>query len=117
MKKKIIVIDDKYEYRIFLKFILSENYEVKTVKDTLQAFSLILEGYLPNLIISNDINQTSKKYSLLDQLKLNKIYNTIPIIDLISFQKYRNKAELSKAVAGNYLDEIIIKYLTINLIG
>ena len=113
MKKKILIIDDKAEFRILLKIILSENYIVQSVQDTLHALTLLQNGFKPNLIISNDAEQLSVE----NQLQQNEIFENIPILNSLNIRNSYSKTEFIEATTGNYMNELLIKFLTINLIG
>lgn len=117
MKKKILLVDERFEFRMLVKIILSEKYEVDTVECSLQAFALLHDGYSPSLIISNEIIQANNGNTFANQLKSNAKFNQIPVINLACINNKITKTELIKAEAGNYLEEILIKYFITSLIG
>lgn len=103
MKKKVLLVDDKFEFRMLVKIILSEKYEVKTVMNGLQALALLQTGYFPDIIISDLMMPEIGGKAFVEQLKLSGIFNSIPIIILSNVDKSFKKIELIKAGARDYL--------------
>lgn len=103
MKKKILLVDDKREFRSLVKMYLNKKYEVETCGNGMEALNLLQDGYLPNVIVS-DLNMPMVDgYSLLDQLKASGLYSQIPVIILSSIDKSSNKVELIQKGAEDYL--------------
>lgn len=103
MKKRILFIDDKQEFRKLVKIILNNNYNVETAENGLQAFSLLQNGYLPDLILC-DINMPGLDgESFLKQVKVTGAFREIPFIVLSSIDKSSTRVEMLKAGANDYM--------------
>jgi len=53
MKKKVLLVDDKNEFRKLVKIYLAKKFEVETAENGLQALVMLQNGYLPDLIVSD----------------------------------------------------------------
>lgn len=105
MKKRILLVDDKGEFRRLVKIFLSKNYEVETAENGLQALALLQNGYLPDVIVSDLIMPEVDGKVLVEQLKASGMFQHIPIIILSSVDKSTEKIELIKLGAGDYLSK------------
>lgn len=103
MKKRVLLVDDKGEFRRLVKIFLSEDYEVETAENGLQAFALLKNGYLPDAIVSDLIMPEVDGKVLVEQLKASGMFQHIPIIILSSVDKSAEKIELIELGAGDYL--------------
>lgn len=103
MRKKILLVDDKSEFRRLVKIYLSGKFDVETCGNGLEAMSLMHNGYTPDLIVS-DLNMPDiDGYTLLTQLKLSGLYSSIPVIILSSIDKSTNKILLLNKGAEDYM--------------
>jgi DNA-binding response OmpR family regulator len=105
MKKKILVVDDKTEFRRLTKSILSHDYEVETAENGLIAFSLLQTGYLPDLIVTDLMMPVLGGKDLVEQLKTSGAFKAIPIIVLSSIDKSDEKIKLLSLGADDYLEK------------
>ncbi len=105
MKKKILLVDDKGEFRTVLQIILEPNYEVSTAADGLEALLLLNSGYFPDLIISDLSMPNVDGRSLVQQINSSDIYKHIPIIILSSDNESNKKVELFDYGVADYLDK------------
>lgn len=103
MKKRVLLVDDKGEFRRLVKIFLSKNYEVETAENGLQALALLRNGYLPDAIVSDLIMPEVDGKVLVEQLKASGMFQHIPIIILSSIDKSAEKIELIELGAGDYL--------------
>ncbi|MCF8381294.1 MAG: response regulator transcription factor [Bacteroidales bacterium] len=103
MKNKILLVDDKGEFRTLVKIFLSEKYEVETAEDGLQALKMLQSGYSPNLIVSDLMMPHIDGKTLLGQLNVSAIFNKIPIIILSSIDKSTERIELLKSGAKDFM--------------
>ncbi len=105
MKKKILLVDDKCDFRNLLKIILQQKFEVETASNGLEALALLQQGYFPDIIIS-DINMPSiDGITLLDQIKASEIFRHIPVIILSSIDESRQKIEALQLGASDYVEK------------
>jgi two-component system, chemotaxis family, chemotaxis protein CheY len=103
MKKKVLLVDDKVEFRRLVKIFLSSKYEVETAENGLKAFALLQKGFLPDIIVSDLMMPVVDGRSLVSQLKASGVFSHIPIIILSSIDKSADKIELFKLGASDYL--------------
>ncbi len=105
MKKKILIVDDKAEFRRLTKTILSGNYQVESAENGVEALSLLQNGYMPDLIVSDLMMPVLGGRDLVDQLKASGAFKHIPIIILSSIDKTDEKIKLIKMGADDYLEK------------
>ncbi len=105
MKKKILIVDDKTEFRRLTKTILSTNYQVESAENGVEALSLLQNGYMPDLIVSDLMMPVLGGKDLVDQLKASGAFCNIPIIILSSIDKSDEKIKLIKMGADDYLEK------------
>lgn len=105
MKKKILIVDDKAEFRRLTKTILSSNYLVESAENGVEALSLLQNGYMPDLIVSDLMMPVLGGKDLVDQLKASGAFKHIPIIILSSIDKTDEKIKLIKMGADDYLEK------------
>jgi DNA-binding response OmpR family regulator len=105
MKKKILIVDDKAEFRRLTKTILSSNYQVESAENGVGALSLLQNGYMPDLIVSDLMMPVLGGRDLVDQLKASGAFKHIPIIILSSIDKTDEKIKLIKLGADDYLEK------------
>ncbi len=104
-KKKILIIEDEYPVRISIREILEgANYEVFAASDGLDGIQLAKE-IKPNLIICDIMMPGLTGFEVIEKLKKEEIFNSIPFIFLSA------KAELSDLRNGMELgaDDYITK--------
>jgi len=101
--KTILIVDDKPEICAIIEQFLGDKYNFVTKNNGLEALSWLQEGEIPDLIIS-DINmpQIDGK-ELVKQLKSSGYFNEIPIIILSSIENTKEKIELLKLGADDYM--------------
>ena len=103
MKKRILLVDDKGEFRRLVQIFLSKNYKVETAENGLHALALLQNGYLPDIIVSDLIMPEVDGKVLVEQVKASGMFQHIPIVILSSINKSAKKIELIKSGAGDYL--------------
>ena len=105
MKRKILVIDDKDEFRILTKTILSSKYDVESAENGINALSILQRGYMPDLIISDLLMPVLGGKDFLEQLKNSGAFKEIPVIILSSIDKSEEKIKLINLGASDYLEK------------
>lgn len=105
MKKKILIVDDKSEFRRLTKTILSANYAVESAENGEEAISILQTGYLPDLIVSDLMMPVMGGKELVTQLKASGAFSNIPVIILSSIDKSDEKIKLIKLGADDYLEK------------
>ena len=105
MKKKILLIDDKEEFRRLVKIFLSNRYEVETAENGLKALSMLQNGYFPDLIVTDLMMPEIDGKAFLNHIKNSGVFNEIPVIILSSIDKSSKKIELLKSGAMDYMNK------------
>jgi len=105
MKRKILIIDDKDEFRILTKSILLSKYDVEGAENGINALSILQSGYLPDLIICDLLMPVLGGKDFLEQLKNSGAFKDIPVIILSSIDKSEEKIKLINMGASDYLEK------------
>lgn len=103
MKKRILLVDDKGEFRRLVKIFLSKNYDVETAENGLDALAKLQNGYRPDAIVSDLVMPEIDGKVLVEQVKASGFLRHIPIIILSSIDKSAKKIELLNLGANDYL--------------
>ncbi len=105
MKKKILLVDDKIEFRSILQIILESYYDVRSVSDGLEALAVLCAGYYPDLIISDLVMSNVDGITLVQQIKSSDIYKYIPVLIVSSNIELEKKLELIDYGVSDYIDK------------
>ena len=105
MKKIILLIDDVKEFRALVKIFLSSQYEVITARDGLEAMSMLENGLVPDVIVTDLMMPRLDGYQLISQLKAIDPFKKIPVIVLSNVDKKQDKEELSRKGIYGYLNK------------
>ena len=105
MKKKILLIDDIQEFRALVKIFLSSRYEVITARDGLEALSMLENGLIPDVIVTDLMMPRLDGYQLISKLKEIEPYKHIPVIVLSNVDKKTDKEELTRKGIYGYLNK------------
>ncbi len=105
MKKKILLIDDIKEFCALVKIFLSSHYEVITARDGLEALSLLENGLVPDVIVTDLMMPRLDGYQLISRLKNNEPFKKIPVIVLSNVDKKQDKDELTRKGIYGYLNK------------
>lgn len=105
MKRKILIVDDKTEFRRLTKTILQSKYEVMSAENGIEALSILQNGYLPDLIVSDLMMPVLGGKDFLEQLRSSGIFKNIPVIILSSIDKSDEKIQLIKMGATDYMEK------------
>jgi DNA-binding response OmpR family regulator len=103
MNEKILVVDGNGEFRELLESFLSRRYEVKTAGNGIEALGMLKNGYMPDLIVSDNILSPVDGKSFLLQVKEDSRLSHIPAILITSIYKYVTRADLIRSGANDYL--------------
>jgi len=103
MKRKILVVDDKKEFRRLTKIILSSNYEIETAENGMDALAKLQKGYIPDLIVCDFMMPELNGEEFIIQLKTSGAFRDIPVIMLSSIDKSSEKARVLKNGASDYI--------------
>jgi len=103
MRTKVLLIDDKLELLKLMKLFLSRNYNVETAENGLQAISKLHSGYIPDIIISDLYMPFVDGRSFVSQVRVSTHFRDIPIIILTSNDNIKDRSDLLKLGANDYI--------------
>lgn len=103
MKSKVLLVDDKTEFRTLVKLYLATKYEVETAENGLAALSLIKSGYKPDIIVSDLMMPEVDGETFVTQVRASAALKNVPIIILSSIDKSSKRVDLIKNGANDYL--------------
>lgn len=105
MKNKILIVDDKSEFRRLTKTILSSKYEVETAENGVEALALLQNGLMPDLIVTDLMMPVLGGRDFVEQVKSSGAFSHIPVIVLSSIDKSDEKIKLINLGANDYLEK------------
>lgn len=86
-----------------MKLFLSRNYNVETAENGLQAITKLHSGYVPDIIISDLYMPFVDGRSLVSQVRVSTHFREIPIIILTSNDNIKDRIDLLKLGASDYI--------------
>jgi len=105
MKNKILIVDDKSEFRRLTKTILSSKYMVETAENGVEALKILQSGDLPDLIVTDLMMPVLGGKDFVEQVKSSGAFSHIPVIVLSSIDKSDEKIKLINLGANDYLEK------------
>lgn len=105
MKKRILIVDDKTEFRRLTKTILSSVYEVESAENGIDALSILQNGFMPDLIVTDLMMPVLGGKDFLDQVRSSGAFKDIPVIVLSSIDKSDEKIKLIQSGANDYMEK------------
>jgi DNA-binding response OmpR family regulator len=102
MKKKILVVDDEKSICLLLENFLSQDYDVVSINDGLEALEW-LEVNLPDLIISDIQMTTMDGYEFLTNVRQRGFTRHTPVIMLSGRSESKERIKCYKLGAQDYL--------------
>jgi two-component system chemotaxis response regulator CheY len=105
MKSKILIVDDKSEFRRLTKTILSSKYDVETAENGIEALNLLQNGLMPDLIVTDLMMPVLGGKDFVEQVKSSGAFSHIPVIVLSSIDKSDEKIKLINLGASDYLEK------------
>lgn len=102
MKQTILVVDDEQNIRILLENFLSQDYEVVSKSDGMEALEW-LEGNLPDLIICDIQMPNMDGYHFLEKVRQRGYTKHTPVIMLSGTEASKERVKCYKLGAQDYL--------------
>ena len=102
MKHKILVIDDEQNIRILLENFLSQDYDIESKSDGIEALEW-LEGHLPDLIICDIQMPNMDGYEFLKNVRQRGYTKHTPVIMLSGSETSPDRVKCYKMGAQDYL--------------
>ena len=118
MKQKILLVDDKGEFRRLLSVFLADKYEVYTAGDGLEALAALQGGIEPDVIVTDLMMPELDGKTLINQLKASGAFRHIPVLVLSGIDQSGERIQLLKAGAYDFMvkpfnpEELIIRIET-----
>lgn len=101
--KKILVVDDKTSISMLLVQFLSNQFEVETKTDGLEALAWLQMGNMPDLIITDLQMPNMDGTELIKRLKESGYFKNIPVIVLSSKDSSADRVHCLKLGAEDYM--------------
>jgi len=101
--KKILIVDDKSSITKLLAQFLSNQFEVNTKADGLEALTWLQKGNLPDIIITDLQMPNIDGLELIKRLKESGYFKDIPVIVLSSKDSSKDRVECLKSGAEDYI--------------
>lgn len=102
-KKKILIVDDKDQIAKILYVYLQGDYDCYYKPNPLAAIQWLLEGSMPDLIISDIRMPEMRGDEFLAYLKLNELFKQIPVVMLSSEDSTSERIRLLEEGAEDYI--------------
>jgi DNA-binding response OmpR family regulator len=102
MKKKILAVDDELSICLLLENFLSQNYDIVTINDSLEALKW-LEDSIPDLIISDIHMPNMDGFEFLTKLRERGFTKHTPVIMLSGRSESKERIKCYKLGAQDYL--------------
>lgn len=102
MKKKILALDDELSICLLLENFLSQNYDIVTVNDSLEALKW-LDDNIPDLIISDIHMPNMDGFEFLTKLRERGFTKHTPVIMLSGRSESKERIKCYKLGAQDYL--------------
>lgn len=103
MKKKILVLDDKETIAKVISIYLSSEYDFIWLPDALKGIQWLLDGNIPDLIISDIRMPEMRGDEFLLYVKNNQLFKHIPVIMLSSEDSTSERIRLLQEGAIDYI--------------
>lgn len=104
MKKKIMVIDDEESIRLILENFLSQEYDLVSKKDGVEALEW-LEGNLPDLIICDVQMPNMDGYQFLEKVRQRGYTKHTPVIMLSASEASKERVKCYRLGAQDFLNK------------
>lgn len=102
-KKKVLIVDDKDQIAKILYVYLQGDYDCHYKPNPLAAIQWLLEGNIPDLIISDIRMPEMRGDEFLAYLKLNELFKQIPVVMLSSEDSTSERIRLLEEGAEDYI--------------
>lgn len=102
MKKKILVVDDEISICMLLQNFLSQDYEVETIYNALEALEW-LDGNIPDLIISDIQMSEMDGYEFLTKVRQRGFTKHTPFVMLSGRAESKERIKCYRLGAQDYL--------------
>ena len=103
MSRTLLVIDDSKSILSVISYIFSSKFTVVKKLNGLEALEWIEQGNIPDIIVSDIDMPEMDGFTLLKNLKSNKVFDDIPFIILSSIDNSAEKIRCLKMGADDYV--------------
>lgn len=105
MKKKMLIIDDKIDFRSLVTSFFSRKYDVVAAENGVDALGILQNGYMPDAIVSDLMMPELDGCGFVEQLKASGAFSHIPVIILSSIDTSKKRIELLKKGADDFINK------------
>lgn len=100
----LLIVEDNYSLRDYLQLILSDSYQLFTAENGQKALDLLEKGDCkPDLILSDIMMPVMDGYELLERLKSNESFRSLPVIMLTARADVQDKLRALRIGVDDYL--------------
>lgn len=103
MKKRILLLDDKESIAKVISIYLSSEYDFIYFDNALKGIKWLLDGNLPDLIISDIRMPEMRGDEFLEYIKSNELFKHVPVIMLSSEESTSERIRLLEIGAADYI--------------
>lgn len=103
MRKKILLIDDKETIAKIVSIYLQDEFDVVYFDNPIKGIQWLLEGNIPDLIVSDIRMPEMRGDEFLAYLKTNELFKPIPIVILSSEDSTSERIRLLDEGAADYI--------------
>lgn len=103
MKKRILILDDKETIAKVISIYLSTDYDFVYFDNAIKGIRWLLEGNIPDLIISDIRMPEMRGDEFLEYIKNNQLFKHIPVIILSSEESTSERIRLLEIGAADYI--------------
>lgn len=103
MRKRILLLDDKETIAKVVKIYLSADYDFIYFDNALKGIKWLMDGNIPDLIISDIRMPEMRGDEFLSYVKHNELFKSIPVIMLSSEESTSERIRLLEEGAEDYI--------------
>jgi DNA-binding response OmpR family regulator len=103
MNKKLLAIDDNSGIRYLLEFVLKDDFEVKSLKNGLDALSYMQRGNVPDVIICDLEMPVMGGMEFINNIRSSAFFASIPVIVLSANEDSSERIKCLNNGADDYL--------------
>lgn len=102
-RKTILLVEDNEDLRLFIRSLLESQYNIITAKNGVEGIKILKEANAPDLIISDVMMPLMDGFQMLEQIKENDVWRSLPIMMLTARAEEEDKLFALTLGADDYL--------------
>ena len=101
--KKVMVVEDDHSIRLLLQHVLEDRYHVVAVKDGIEALSVMQDGLVPDLIISDLSMPKMNGEDFISTVRVSSFFKDVPVMVLSASNTSAERINCLEKGADDYL--------------